>query len=425
MRNFYLTFLMMLVAGVRAVADDWMARLPDRLYVCQVSIPGSHDTATGNGFNDPLGTSFAQTQDIDMSAQWASGIRAFDLRPIVKDDHLHINHGIIETKLRFDSALYLLRDSLKAHPSEFAIVHLLYADGYDTDKDTYASMLSGLAQSDELKDYLVDFRRDLTVGDMRGKILLLSRDEYLDKPIGGFFKNWCGYIDWNVQTQGRIVGPGTGADNTGYLYMQDFSDTHESGALDTKTTAIKTMLNFSTKHEVDDPSQIVWVYNFASAYSKVLLGIISTSDGYRDNATYTNAAILDYFDKNEAGPAGIVLMDYVGVDQSGTYATLGRKVVDTLIANNFKYLDRMNEDVYATKSKEIAGLNTRMATARRLISNSYSDVAADFEDELVGLEQALADLQTETDRLYAASQLFPDTFTIDTDSLAKGPLTRW
>lgn len=169
-----------------------MKRLPDNLFVSQVSIPGTHDAATGNGVTL---ASYSQCQDIDVATQWSIGIRAFDFRPKVKGDYLNINHGIAVTNLRFDDALYLLRDSLKEHPSEFAVIHCLYASGYDSDKTKYETMLRELLSREDLKDYFVPFRRDLTVGDMRGKILLLSRDQYAGKPItGGFFQSWCGLI---------------------------------------------------------------------------------------------------------------------------------------------------------------------------------------------------------------------------------------
>lgn len=170
-----------------------MKRLPDNLFVSQVSIPGTHDAATGNGGDITM--PFSQCQDIDVATQWSIGIRAFDFRPKVKDDYLNINHGITETNLRFDDALYLLRDSLKEHPSEFAVIHCLYASGYDSDKTKYETMLRELLSREDLKDYFVPFRRDLTVGDMRGKILLLSRDQYAGKPItGGFSK--AGAVGW-------------------------------------------------------------------------------------------------------------------------------------------------------------------------------------------------------------------------------------
>ena len=39
MRKFYLTLLLMLATGIDMVAENWMGRLPDHLYVAQVTIP--------------------------------------------------------------------------------------------------------------------------------------------------------------------------------------------------------------------------------------------------------------------------------------------------------------------------------------------------------------------------------------------------
>ena len=84
MRNVYFTSLLMLCMSVHVKAGDWMKRLPDNLFVSQVSIPGTHDAATGNGVTL---ASYSQCQDIDVATQWSIGIRAFDFRPKVKGDY--------------------------------------------------------------------------------------------------------------------------------------------------------------------------------------------------------------------------------------------------------------------------------------------------------------------------------------------------
>lgn len=326
----------LLGTSTQAKADNWMANLPDGTYVSHLSIPGTHDSATGNGFTVSLSASFAKTQDLNIAEQWSMGIRAFDLRPSTRDGYLQINHGIAETKLRFDDAIHQLRDSLIANPSEFIVIHLLHETDGDKDgtSDNYTSLLLDVLQADDMAGYLADFRRDLTVKQMRGKILILSRNKYAGTPIGGFMSNWCGYVDWAAQTKGVITGKGTGTYAKASLYMQDFSDTHEDGAVDTKVEAIKKLLDYTTTHRSSSKSSLVWAYNFASAYNTS----ISTANGYRDNATYTNAAFIEYLQTHTAGPTGIVLMDYAGVDKSNGYATRGKELIDTLIANNFKYL---------------------------------------------------------------------------------------
>lgn len=422
MRNAYLTLLMLLSLSTTAFADVWMKYLPDETYVAVLSIPGSHDSATGNGMTSP---EWGQTQDLTFAEQWAIGIRAFDLRPIVSDDHLHVNHGVLQTELRFDDALYQLRDSLIKNPTEFAVVHLLYATGFDDDKEQYREMLLELLGQDDLKDYLVDFRADLTVGDMRGKILLLSRDQYDTKPVGGFFSNWCGSIDWNAQTQGKITGASTGTYSTATLYMQDLAETHEDGELQKKMDAIKTMLDFSTQHATPNASSIVWVYNFASAYSKVMNLVvvkISTADGYRDNAAHTHPTIIDYLNTHDAGPTGIILMDYVGVEESSGYATRGKEVVDAIIANNFKYLTYETDEIkaqkaiYAALQEQIKELRTLRVNIKTQISRECPDVASDFTEDINNVGYKLNDILKEVNALYKTYQI-PEDYMIDAKAI--------
>jgi len=353
------------------LAENWMSRLPDDAYVAALSIPGAHDAATGYGFSGFIGlfgNRYARTQDLDISQQWAVGVRAFDLRPSVYKDYINIHHGIMPTKMRFDQALKLLCDSLQRNPSEFVIIHMLHAADGDKVKNTYNTRIQQLLRQDRFKRFLVDFRPDLKVREMRGKILILSRDHYSDSPIGGIFIGWTGGINWQRQTAGAIIGT---RGVRGKLYVQDFSATHFPNGVTLKVKALTQMLDSSTrmldcsirkldgsaqmvdgsarKHDGNtrmnpaDAHQLVWVFNFASAYSKVetLFGRkISLSNGYRDNATHTHKAILDYLANHPAGPTGIILMDFVGTDESNDYHTRGAEVVQAIIRNNFRYLTR-------------------------------------------------------------------------------------
>lgn len=352
-----IALFLLLSLGLSLHAENWMKRLPDNTYVANLSIPGSHDTGTGSGFPGvttsiygPFGDKYARTQDKNLEEQWNMGIRAFDFRPAIKDNYINVNHGIMPTKLRFDDALYFLRDKLIENPSEFVVIHLLHASAGDDNASNYGERLLELLNRDDLKNFLIDFRSDLTVREMRAKILILSRDEYAEQPVGGFFRNWTGQLDWNAQRNGQIVGA-SGA--TASLYMQDFAESYRDGDLDRKVAGVRQLLDFSTKHQATSASDIVWVYNFASAYSKVsrlyipliIDQEISSSDGYRDNAAHTNAAIIDYLadPSNTPGPTGIILADYVGVNSSNGYNTRGQELVDALIANNFRYLQDMDQ----------------------------------------------------------------------------------
>ena len=331
--------------------DNWMRRLPDNTYVAAISIPGTHDTATGEGFGEDgsLGEEYARCQDLSIAQQWNVGVRAFDLRPAAFEGYLNCNHGMIATSKRFDDALKQIRDLLIANPSEFVIIHMLHASDGDM-TDDYNTQILQLLHSDELKDYLVNFKKDLQVADVRGKMLILSRDKYAGTPVGGFFDNWTGSADWTYMTRPTIIGTGT---NSSKVYVQDYSETYKEGDLDIKIAAMKRLLNYGATHKNKTKASLVWYFNFASAYSKVisLFGYeISTSDGYRDNATHTHAAMLDFLSSTEYfGPTGVVLMDYAGVDQSGEYKTRGRELVKAIIAHNFTYLDDVVAGIPATK----------------------------------------------------------------------------
>lgn len=349
--------LVALVAGAMSVqAENWMNRLPDDTYISVVSIPGSHDSATGCGWADGhegLGKSFAQTQDLDLGAQWAAGVRAFDLRPCKHEDgHLHINHGIVATNKRFDDALYELRDSLIANPSEFVIVHVMHeTDAYSGSEPegNFNNMLLDILKSDELKDYFVGFNRKLTVKDVRGKMLVLSRAVYTSgNPIGGIIEGWSHSTDWTKQTAGKIKGPNSA---TGSLYMQDFYNPVNDGDMDKKLEAIRKMLDYSTTMPLNKLSALRWIVNSASGYCETMFGF-PTSDGYRKHAASTSETILDYLATHEAGPMGEVMIDYVGVDKSGGIDVKGLELVRAVIDNNFKYLQDMESGVEAVATDE-------------------------------------------------------------------------
>ena len=326
--------LMALFLGSAHVnAENWMSRLPDSTYVAVVSIPGAHDAATGSGWasgSEQIGQMFGQTQDLSLSEQWSVGVRAFDLRPCVKDDYLNINHGIVATSVRFDDALCLIRDSIAANPSEFAIIHLQHETDGDDNNSSYNKMLLEVLKREDIKEYLMDFKSDLLVSEMRGKILILSRNEYASTPIGGFFRDWSFGTEW--KTSKKIAGPKS---KTGSYFQQDFYNTVD--AIETKVRVFTELLDYGVTRKTTKRAEIRWIFNFASGYSKLGLFNYPSSDGYRDNATYTHAALLEYLNNSPGGPTGVIMMDYVGTDKSDKYEVNGLQAVRAIIENNFKY----------------------------------------------------------------------------------------
>lgn len=309
--------------------NNWMSEIPDDTYVAELSIPGTHDSATGNGTDWDF---MARTQEKSLQDQLDMGIRAFDFRPQVSGSTLDAHHGPINCKITFDDAMKkLIGPFLDAHPKEFIVLHMLYAESYDKDKDKYVSLLTNLLNSNELKGKVVEFRRDLTVGDMRGKILILSRDSYSGtSPFSGFFEDWSEEFE-NLTRRSRIVGTGSDEMSVSKMFVQDRANTKGNNA--EKAGYVKNLLDFTTRHNINsDPANLVWAFNFLSSYSTT-----STSSSYKSNATVFNKQLVDYIASADyvAGPTGLVMMDFVGES-----ATHGSEAVNAVIDNNFKYIGK-------------------------------------------------------------------------------------
>lgn len=72
--------------------SDWLSMVKDDTKVCKLSIPGTHDSMTGMGFYLPelqsISNITAISQLCTFDEQMNSGIRFFDLRPVVSIDTL-------------------------------------------------------------------------------------------------------------------------------------------------------------------------------------------------------------------------------------------------------------------------------------------------------------------------------------------------
>ncbi|MBO4550050.1 MAG: hypothetical protein J5733_04910, partial [Bacteroidaceae bacterium] len=328
-----------------------MSGIPDDTFVGQLSIPGTHDAGTGHGVNNYLGvisgSTYALTQEKTLTEQWNSGIRAFDLRPAVDGSRLRIYHGLISTNLYLDDALSTLCGLLDSHPTEMCIVIIRHEDDSESNdnKAKWPSMMKTLLNSAPTSTHAANYNPMATLGEMRGKILILSRDNYDTNPVGGYITGWGFSSDFNNQQNGKITGVGT----QGKLYVQDFYDMSASGAPAAKTASIQRMLQFSSS-ENTDPG--LWVINHTSGYSKtqsIFSYTLATSNGYRDNAQTQNAAAISYIN-TISGPTGIIMMDFAGEDVSGSYQVKGQALTDAIIANNSKGVTHHTEFFQALKT---------------------------------------------------------------------------
>lgn len=152
--------------------SEWMTALPDEKLVASVSMPGAHDAATYKGVMMCLG--MGRTQTANLTEQWESGVRAFDLRPAVRDTALHIYHSVLKTGISFQEAISKICTLLDKHPEEFAVVLLRHESESENEREKHQWPSAIGRVIETLGERAVTFHPHITVGEVRGKILFLS-----------------------------------------------------------------------------------------------------------------------------------------------------------------------------------------------------------------------------------------------------------
>ena len=301
-------------------ATDWLSMVRDETKVCKLTIPGTHDTMTGMGFYQPvlkyIFNTTAISQVSTLEEQMNSGLRFFDIRPVVSTDTiakkkiLRLTHGISELDITFEWTIDQLQSYLKAHPTEFFIVKLQFDNGFEDQKDLY-TLLSNVLHMSKYQGLFVDnWRPDITVGEMRSKILWLSR--YDLRPFNAAFHYPIVYCDWpdedpdieediNPEAQ-RNCGMYNMTDTTltAKLYKQDYYKTTTEKRMRNKQKTVIDMMHTAREATVGDED--IWIVNHCSAYTEV------SPRGYITNASNLHPLVIDDLQKYE-GTVGIIPMD--------------------------------------------------------------------------------------------------------------------
>ena len=301
-------------------ATDWLSMVRDETKVCKLTIPGTHDTMTGMGFYQPvlkyIFNTTAISQVSTLEEQMNSGLRFFDIRPVVSTDTiakkkiLRLTHGISELDITFEWTIDQLQSYLKAHPTEFFIVKLQFDNGFEDQKDLY-TLLSNVLHMSKYQGLFVDnWRPDITVGEMRSKILWLSR--YDLRPFNAAFHYPIVYCDWpdedpdieediNPEAQ-RNCGMYNMTDTTltAKLYKQDYYKTTTEKRMRNKQKTVIDMMH--TAREATAGDEDIWIVNHCSAYTEV------SPRGYITNASNLHPLVIDDLQMYE-GTVGIIPMD--------------------------------------------------------------------------------------------------------------------
>ena len=315
MRNRLLLALCVLALGCSKIEplvmdSAWLSRVDDSTPVCFLAIPGAHDAATGT-LNQFIVSAFARTQALGIEGLWDAGVRAFDLRPALVGGSLQIYHGAISANISLQDAVDVLLGKLDSESGEFAVVVIRHEDEADSDDPLWEDAMSEYLRSLPPERVLREFSPGLTVGEMRGKILFLSRDYYAPEPVGAYINGW--YSGANLERQ-KSASIGRGS-----LWVQDLYD---PSSTDEKWEAFETLAEeFSSELSGD-----VWCINHCSAYISEIFGL----PNYARNAADINgrAASLGYRLR------GIIMMDFAGVDLYNSLNVRGAELIKAIISAN-------------------------------------------------------------------------------------------
>ena len=301
-------------------ATDWLGMVKDDTKVCKLSIPGTHDTMTGMGFYQPvlkyIFNLTAISQVSTLGEQMNSGLRFFDIRPVVSTDTiakkkiLRLTHGISELDITFEWTIDQLQAYLKAHPTEFFIAKLQFDNGFEDQKDLFA-LLNNVMQMPKYKGLFIEnWRPDITVGEMRGKILWLSRFDL--RPYNAAFHYPIVYCDWpdedpDIEEDLDPVAQRNCAmynmnDTTvkARLYKQDYYKTTTATRMKNKQKTVIDMMH--SAREANASNENIWIVNHCSAYTEV------SPRGYITNAANLHPLVVEDMQKYE-GTVGIMPMD--------------------------------------------------------------------------------------------------------------------
>lgn len=291
-RHIVLGVFLLLTFAVGAQNGSWMQDLPDTMKVCRVSIPGTHDSGTA-GVRFPM-KHYARTQIMDLSEQWDAGIRFFDLRPKLEGGKLKIFHGPANCHITFDEALHVLKHKLEENPTEFCIVMTNSAGGGQAAVDRTMELIRSVIPA----GMLADFKADMTVADLRGRMLFIHRNAPsagVDYP-GVVSHGWPGN---GLSRQARLV---SSAGENALLWAQDYftsGGNDKDAFLNHKWDQVyRLMAPFY------DTEAGIWCINHLSGYTGT--GISTNISRCSENI---NTRLLDYIETHKS-PIGILPMDF-------------------------------------------------------------------------------------------------------------------
>ena len=155
---------------------NWMSNVADSTSLRDVQMPGSHDTMALYSIANLAG----QCQSLSLQDQLDLGVRFLDIRLKEENNALKAVHGFIDQRASFLAITNIVEKFIQKHQSEFIIMSIKEEADQENSTLPFEECLKLYLTNDI---YLLDTHEvPSTLGDVRGKVLLLSR--YANSTIG-------------------------------------------------------------------------------------------------------------------------------------------------------------------------------------------------------------------------------------------------
>lgn len=301
--------------------ETWMASLDDNTYLSKISMPGTHDAGTYSpGFWDKPW----QTQGLDISQQLNHGVRVLDFRPSWNGTDFNIAHGLAKLDLTYDQVMNNAVTWLANHPTECIIVCLKNESTGNANFTAWQQNIRKKMTSINQEYTVADFNPSMTLGDVRGKLIFISRDDYDGGWFGAKISGWSdnqSAFEKTFYTPSYPGGIGLVEVSDLYKSIDGYSprETDKKNAINTILTKAKTNNDYDTWFMtylnvsgslpfINEPMKDTGVYN---QYAADLI------DKFSQNGTYQNA--------------GVVFCDWAGYS-----GRAGDRILKSVIDNNFR-----------------------------------------------------------------------------------------
>lgn len=403
---------------------NWMSQLDGRLLLCDIAIPGTHDSGTSTV--DYLSEFAALTQKLNIGKQFDAGIRAFDLRvrqwPL-SPGGVELCHGPMSCNLSFLDAFRTIVKKVKG-TGECAILFIntesnplgSYLDGWPT---PLVEILQTLllnrvvtirtSELDEAKtrEYVRDiikenldesmlclYRPDLTLEEARGKIIIFNRMpkdyrlkdyayvgqvlpndfdiEYSDDKYS--FKNATKENDWYFAKPSKFSS-NEAFDNT---RMEEYDNLAAlaNHQLETGETKILFSNNPSSSYPQYVFGTDTELCNYASAAASEYPHFIETNNALRSCGIFRQ----DYAGEDEV--KNITMQEFVNIVIEGLPFTLSVSVLTAKVLA-YEALKPSTEVCGKKMVQSVLDMNRRLRPVRDLVmSKTFIDNKIGYKEKL-------------------------------------------